>query len=515
MKNIKYIIFSLIAISSLTACKKVIDLYPESNLNTGTFYSNLDEVNAGLTACYAGLRAPLTTEWTLTELRSDNSVQGQTGTSNTQNKEFDQLDIFDPAPTNPNLLTYWKAVYTNIRNANIVLEKLGVVYDPATGKIEFQSVNIPIEDADRKRIAGEAMFIRAYHYFNLVRLFGGVFLVHKSISPAEAKQMNRSSVDDIYKLIIADLTTAKDVMPDVKYTGIAAANKGRVIGYTAKGLLAKVYLTLGDKTSAIPLLVDVKDNSGFGLENNYADIFSPSNEVGKEILFTIRFKSGSLGMGSPFSNLFAPLNSTGIVNGKAQGYNRPTSQIDTLTIDDGRRSVLLGTYGTGTNRVLYIKKYINPTTLENDAENDWPVLRYADILLMLAEAQGFNEDSKDLIDQVHRRGSPAEPLNLADIDSEDKFEQTLSNERRIEFAFENQRLFDLIRFGKTLHTINAVDVMKNSFAYENASYYSKFTPPYVLNEIQTNVKIPRLILPIPQQEIDTNSDIEIPQNDSY
>jgi hypothetical protein len=359
------------------------------------------------------------------------------------------------------------------------------------------------------------MFIRAYHYFNLVRLYGGVFLIHKSISPAEAKKTNRSSIDDMYKFIIADLTTAKDMMPEVKYTALPGADKGRVIGYTVKGLLAKVYLTLGDKAAAIPLLLDVKDNSGFGLEDTYANIFSPSNEVGKEILFTIRFKSGGLGMGSPFSNMFAPLNSTGIVNGRASGYNRPTSQLDTITNDDGRKAVLIGTFGTGTNRVLYFRKYISATTLENDAENDGPVLRYADILLMLAEAQGFTEDSKDLIDLVHRRGSPAEPLNLSDIDTEAKFEQTLSTERRIEFAFENQRFFDLVRFGKTLHTINAVDVMKNSFAYEYNAYYSRYTPPFVLNELQANVRTARLLLPIPQTEIDTNADIKIPQNESY
>ena len=89
----------------------------------------------------------------------------------------------------------------NIRNCNIILQKLGVSYDPTSGTISLANSNIPISIESRKQYAGEALFIRAYHYFNLVRLYGGVFLVHTPISPLESKSMNRATVADIYKLL--------------------------------------------------------------------------------------------------------------------------------------------------------------------------------------------------------------------------------------------------------------------------------------------------------------------------
>ena len=101
------------------------------------------------------------------------------------------------------------------------MQKLGVGYDPATGTISFITIEIPITETDRKQLAGEAMVIRAYHYFNLVRLFGGVFLIHQPITPEQAKQINRSTAADIYKLIIADLTTAATSMNSLKFNQIA------------------------------------------------------------------------------------------------------------------------------------------------------------------------------------------------------------------------------------------------------------------------------------------------------
>ncbi len=500
---------------SLTACKKTIDLYPESNLNTGTYYSNLTELTAGLTACYNGLQTPLNTEWALTELRSDNTMQRDPGSSNNDNTEFNALDMFMPSTTNTWIYDYWKATYSNIRNANIVLEKLGVVYDSTKGETEFKAINLPIEDADRKRLAGEALIIRAHHYFNMVRLFGGVFLIPRSISPKEAKTINRSSRESIYKFIVADLTAAKDAMPTTKYTQMAAADKGRVTGYTAKGMLAKVYLTMGNKSAAIPLLTDVKDNSGYGLESNYTNVFSTSNEVNKEILFTVRFKAGGLGLGSPFANWFAPYSSqTNVINGDGKGWNYPTREIDTLVLlpnSDPRRSTLIGTY-TVSKFPLYVKKFFSPVTIANDAENDWPVLRYSDILLMLAEAQGFNANSMALINMVHTRGG--QNPELIEIDSQQEFEEALAQERRIEFAFENQRFFDLVRFNTTLNTIKAIEVMQKHFENEFATHYKNYAS-LTLDDLKARVTTEKLLLPIPQTELDTNPEFGIPQNPGY
>lgn len=515
MKRFQYII--LLCCVGLFSCKKVIDVYPLSNLNTGTYYSNLEEMKAALAGCYNSLQRPLFYEWQLTELRSDNSKQGQPGSTASTNRDLSDLDMFTPSTSHQANYQYWLATYNNIRNVNVVLEKLGVVYDPASGAINFETISIPITEADRKQVAGEAMFIRAYHYFNLVRLYGGVFLVHKSIKASEAKTMNRVGADVIYKLIETDLKTAATSMSQLKYTQMPGTEKGRATTWAAKALLAKVYLTQNKKAEAITQLQDVINNSGHKLVTPYASVFSIDNEVNDEILFTIRYKAGGIGLGSPFANLFAPLGSgSAVVNGDGDGLNYPTADLDTLTNGDARKPTLIGVYGTGTAAKLYVKKYLSTLTIPDDAENDWPVLRYSDVLLMLAEAQGFSASSLQLISQVRQQHGGLPALDPAVVNSVALFEQALSTERRIEFAFENQRWFDLVRFNATLTTITAEQTMKDHFAREYQSHYRLYTPPTpTLAELQSNVTKDRLLLPIPQREIDNNTTLVIPQNPGY
>jgi hypothetical protein len=397
-----------------------------------------------------------------------------------------------------------------------LLQRLGVVYDPSTGAIAFNSIDIPISENDRKQLAGEALFIRAYHYFNLVRLFGGVFLVHEPITPSQAKTMNRSTAGDIYKLIEADLNTAISSMNVLKFNQITASDRGRATGWAAKGLLAKVYLTLNRKADAIAQLQDVISNSGYSLQAKYADIFSITNEVNSEILFAIRYKAGGLGIGSPFANTFAPLGTgSAVINGDGDGLNYPTADLDTLTNNDLRKPSLIGTFGTGSATKWYVKKFLSQVTLVDDAENDWPVLRYADILLMMAEAQGYSQSSLAFINSVRPRAGLA-VYTMATVTSVAEFETALSNERRIEFAFENQRWFDLVRFNATMTTITAEQTLKDHFADEYKAHYSRYLPPTpTLSELQGNITNQKLLLPIPQREIDTNTQLVIEQNPGY
>jgi starch-binding outer membrane protein, SusD/RagB family len=530
----KKLLFYIVAVcaTGLFGCKKVIDLYPQSNLNTATYYTNVNEVKAGLTGCYNGLQAPLNWEWMMTELRSDNSKQGVTGSSSASNRELNELDMFYLNPTHPRVYDYWAAVYNNIRNANIVLQKLGVVYDPATGTTSLAAINIPITDADRKQLAGEALFIRAYHYFNLVRLFGGVFIVYTPISPQEAKQMNRSSVEDVYKMIQADLVFAAASMNNLKYNQVPTADLGRATSWSVKTLLGKVYLALNKKADAITVLTDVKDNSGYALVTTagsagsaYANVFSASNEVNAEILFTVRYKAGGLGLGSPFANRFGPLNTgSAVVPGDGQGLNYPTADLDsTIKTGDARKAINVARFISGASTKSYTRKYfpnpnpaVNPQTMtSNDSESDWTVLRYADVLLMLAEAQGNNATSVGYINQVRTRsGAPA--ISAAGLTTTKLFEDTLSSERRMEFAFENHRWFDLLRYGTTMTTINAVDAMKDHFAKEYNVHYNAYpAPALTLAQLQANVTTQKLLLPIPQREIDTNTQLLISQNPGY
>lgn len=509
-------IILLFCCAGLFSCKKVIDLYPQSNLNTGTYYSNLEEVKAALTGCYNGMQRSLSNEWQFTELRSDNAKQGAPGSTASANRDLSDLDMFIPATSQQQIYNYWLATYNNIRNVNILLEKLGVTYDPGSGAITFNAISIPVTETDRRQLAGEAMFIRAYHYFNLVRLFGGVFLVHRPVSPVEAKQMNRVSLAEMYKLIEADLLTAATSMNNLKFNQIPATDLGRATRWAAKGLLGKVYLTLNRKPEAITQLQDVITNSGYALQSTYANVFSISNEVNSEILFAVRYKAGGFGLGSHFGNTFAPLGTgSAVINGDGDGLNYPTADLDTATNGDLRKPTLIGVFGTGSAAKWYVKKYLFPVTLVDDGESDWPVLRYADILLMMAEAQGYSQASLDLVNSVRpRAGLPN--YTLATITNVALFEQALSNERRIEFAFENQRWFDLVRFNTTLTTVTAIQTIRDHFADEYQAHYRLYLPPTpTLAELQGYITTDKLLLPIPQREIDNNTQLVIPQNPGY
>lgn len=508
--------FIIIGSLGLFSCSKTIDLKPESNPSTATYYSNPAEIRIALSGVYSGMRDPLFYEWQMTELRTDNSKQGQPGSTASTNRDLSDLDMFTPSTSHQGILNYWVQTYNNIRNANIVLQKLGVVYNEATGTIGLEDISMTITDADRKQFAGEALFIRAYHYFNLVRLFGGVFLTHTPLSPGESKTMNRVSADEIYKLIEADLKTAASYMNGLKFAQIPAADLGRATSWAAKGLLAKVYLTQNRKADAIPLLQDVITNSGYSLRPTYAEVFSTGSEMNSEILFTVRYKAGGLGQGSPFANTFAPLGTgSQVINGDGDGLNYPTADLDTATNGDARKPTLIGVFGTGSSAKYYVKKYFSPVTLVDDAENDFPVLRYADILLMLAEAQGYTPASVDLINSVRpRAGLPL--YTAAEINSVATFEKALSNERRIEFAFENQRFFDLLRFNKTMTTVTIEQTMKDHFADEYNTHYRLYVAPApTLQELYNATTPDHMLLPIPQREIDTNTQLTIPQNPGY
>jgi len=172
-------------------------------------------------------------------------------------------------------------------------------------------------------------------------------------------------------------------------------------------------------------------------------------------------------------------------------------------------------YVAGTRSEIYTRKYLAPVSIDGDGESDWPVLRFADILLMLAEAQGFTPASIDLMNAVRvRSGLAAYTANS--ITNTADFEKALANDRRLEFAFENHRWFDLVRYNSTFSTLTAEQVLKSHFAAEYNRHYATYpNPTPTLQELQNNVTRAHLLLPIPQEEIDANSQLVIPQNPGY
>jgi hypothetical protein len=466
-------------------------------------------------------------EWSLTELRSDNSIMGNPASTSTVNRDLSDLDLFIPSTSHAGNYNYWLANYYNIRNINLVLNSLGVDYEnkPDTS-LTYNKPIANVSEAVQKSLSAEASFLRAYHYFNLVRLYGGVFLVHEPISPKEATELNRVSVEEVYKLVIADLKNAEANGFGGKFNQINPANLGRANKWSARALLAKVYLTLNRKAEARTLLQNVIVNSGYSLQTSYANVFSVNNEMNSEILFAVRYKSGGLGLGSPFGNSFAPLNSgTAVVNGDGQGNNTPAvattvtavTGIDLIYLTgDSRRAVNIGVFGTGTNRRLYPAKHIAQQSIVRDGEVDWPILRFSDVLLMYGEAAG-NADANSLtyLNQVRTRaGLPA--ALAASVSTDIQFSDSLALERRRELAFENQRWFDILRFNTTLPTVkNSVQTIKDHYNNIIAHYNRYPLPRLSIAELQANVTQEKMLLPIPQREIDTNTKVVIAQNPGY
>lgn len=528
MKKIKYIVALSLLSFTVFSCKEVIDLEPISNVGAEDFYKNYTETNAALTGCYNGLHEPLYNEWMFAELRGDNANQGSTGSSAVPNTELNELDLFIVNPSHDKVYDYWLSTYKNIRAINYVLQSLGVNYQ--NGQIEITEGTAQMTDEQKHQIAGEALFLRAYHYFNLVRLYGGVFAITQPVDPKTAKQIDRNTIDECYQLITADLLKANELLPVRTFSQISGTNLGRANIWAAKSLLAKVYLTRGQKADALPLLNQVIDNSGYGLLSSYEDVFSITNEMNKEIIFAVRYKGGGFGLGSPFANLFAPNGSgNAVVNNDGNGFNDPTESLKIAYKtpftgpSDARKSVNIAQYSPS---VAYVKKFTSQVVNRYDAENDFPIIRFSDVLLMKAEAIGFDGadgTSVGIINQIRARAGAADYPGTGNFNSvfykypatgdnaidETTFKAALFNERRLELAFENQRYFDILRSGDALAIIRAY------FAQEYAVHYANYRPVITLDELQGYVTEERLLLPIPQREIDTNDQIKISQNPGY
>ncbi len=529
MNKFKHIIFITALAFTASSCEKVIDLDPISNPAIETFYRDYAEVNTALTGCYYGLQEPLYNEWMFTELRGDNAKQGIATSSSTANIELNELDMYTLNPTHPQIYTYWLGTYKNIRAINYVLLSLGVTYN--NGQITIGNGTATLTSAQKNQLIGEALFLRAYHYFKLVQLFGGIFIVTEPVDPKTSKQIARSSVAECYQLITADLNLAKDLMAKNTFSAIPSTDLGRANSWAAKAMLAKVYLTLNRNADALPLLDDVIANSGYGLLTSYADVFSITNEMNRETIFSVRYKAGGFGIGSPFSNLFAPTGSgNAVVNNDGNGFNYPTESIKTAYRSpatgpsDARKAVNIAQF-TATRP--YCKKYISQVVLRYDAENDFPIMRFADVLLMKAEASGYNGatgTSVTIINQIRERSGagafsgagdftaafykyPA--TGTASIVDVATFKTALFLERRLELAFENQRFFDMLRTG------DGANLVKAYIAEEYPVHYRNYRPVLTLAQIQANVTTDRLLLPIPQREIDTNDQIQITQNPGY
>ncbi len=530
----------LIYIAALTALAFTVvscmDNDPISTVDKKKFFKTPDDLKAALVGCYNGLQGPMYYEWQLTELRTDNSRIRTTSSTSSNTIALLQFDRAMIGSDHERVYNYWVASYATIGRCNDVLAD--------------ENIYIIKDELVRQQTKGQAQFLRAYNYFNLVRLFGPVIKVDKPISAAEAKKLSRLTTDEIYTFIEDDLKLAIDSLP-AQYSD--NGDKGRVTKWAAKAMLAKVYLTQQKYGEAERILAELVDGVGgsaytFSIKDiSYDQIFSEDNEMNPEILFTVRYKSGGFGLGSPFGNQFAPSSSgTCVINGDGDEYNYPSRDVakaftETYRDADGdiivrnglvnpytdnRKDVTMREYYTNPNisnpKVdrQYCCKYISQVDQKYDGERDWPVLRWSDVILMYAEVlneiNGPSQKVYDLINQTRTRAGYSITVEDKLVNYEYVGQAITKNmvrleielERRREFAFENQRWFDLVR------TNRAVEVMNKHYMTEPNE--PSATVPLYYEDINSGVPTldsKYLILPIPQKERDVNPNIS--QNPGY
>lgn len=497
-----YLFVSLLGIGlSLTGCSRnFLDQEPESSLLGANFWKTESDLKQGVVGAYSSLRGMGGfSYWVFGEMRSDNTTfQYNEPQRGQENREF--VDEFLVTPDNILIRDYWRQCYEGIARCNDVLDNVD---------------RIPMSDAAKSQAIGEVKFLRAFHYFNLVRQFGGVPLkLSITTSPAQANSKGRASIDEVYTQIIADLNDAVAQLPAV--TDYAAADKGRVSKGSANALLGEVFMTQKKFGEA---LVALRKVTGYSLMSDYASIFTPANKNNVESIFEIQYLGAVPDLSSNLMYQFAPFNSGTVVTqdpgtnlNYTSGWNTPTADlIASYEPADIRKNVSLAegfNSGAGFVGVPYVKKYNHGFVQPGQTNVNFPVIRYADVLLMIAEClneQSFNANGEafTLLNQIRSRaqlpaktaGNTNPALNVPD---QQAFRQAIFQERKVELAFENHRWYDLVRSG------NAVAIMTAHGQREKAGNANLPSNSYAVN---TN----RLLLPIPQREVTLDNLTQNPQ----
>ncbi len=493
----------ILAAAVLAAASCDLNRYPVSEVAADAYVTDARSVENLVMGAYNALYDVAQYEWAVTELRSDNVRMRVNASTAQDTKEIQQLDNGTILSGNSFVGEYWDGAYRVINRANSVLPYLDVVEDPVA----------------RASFEGEALFLRAWMYFNIVRLWGPTFIVTRKTGADEARHMQRSSVDEVYAQIEQDLEKVIDeeLLP-LKRSGAAL---GRADLRAAKAMLAKVYAThykVSDEhyAKAKELLSDVvtacgNPTSGASLVP-YDKVFATNNEMNDEIIFAIRYRSGKLGIGSPFTTLYAPINNGGnVAIGSPKHYNFPSDNLIAAYNEnpgDKRKDVTLQenylnkTTGAIVN-ARFCNKFIDPAmTSENDAENDFPVIRLGDVMLLLAELSnelsGPSTEALTLLNAIRERaGIPT--YSLDEVNTKYAFREAVRKERRVELALENQYWFDLLRWGTAVSRVNAF--------FQSEPFFGDYD--FTVNPIAEW----QTMLPIPQSVKNVNS--EVAQNPGY
>jgi starch-binding outer membrane protein, SusD/RagB family len=454
--QIKRYILPIVAFSALVGCKKdYLSLDPVTSYSYYNFPQNEGQVEQAVVGCYRQLMPVYNSYmWVWGDMLSDNT-SFRYNPSDRGGQELERIEEFVGASNEGTIEGTYKDFYEGVSRSNYVLQSLG--------NIVFAS------DSVKKIREGEAKFFRAFHYFNLVRLFGDVPIVTKVIIEPNANMAidyPRKPVQEVYdQVIYPDALEAIDKLPAT----VPNTQKGRLTKAAAYMLLAKAYMTNGRFADA---LTNLNAITGFSLHPLYASNFNPATKNGVESIFEIQvfaIPAAAGGYSFSFMNQWAPWGTGSTfwtASNSRGGLNQPTNDLNNAyETGDLRKPVTIQSSGTGSATILGMRKFAYPD-VANPALNaaQWPVYRFADVLLSRAECLnegGFpNAQAFTALNQVRTRaGLPNKTQGNANpalaINSQADFRLAIEKERRLEFAGEGHRWFDLLRTNRAIPVMTA------------------------------------------------------------
>lgn len=475
----KYILMLTTVSLVLSSCEDFLELAPEHQINEQAFYKTAEDFETALIGTYAPWQelheSPLIR---MGELTTDNAEI--TWSSPTINES--ELDENAVTSTNGFVGSVWSTGFQTVSRCNNILNRIE---------------GAPIDETLKSQYKAEALFLRAYSYFYLVRFFGDLPIIETSFtSPNEvaAFDMTRQPAEEVYQLIISDLTTASGLFTQDDLP------KSRASVGAAKTLLGKVYLRRQQWADAAEVLKEVIDMNQYSLMPDYKTLFTNNNDNLAESIFEIPYLSGDIGEGNGFSSIFMPPRfDMAMFPGNMQGSGRVIPTVDIVNEyepGDSRfaasigESVLLVTGDYAQDR--HGLKFVDFTVgLSGDGGINFTALRYADVLLMYAEALNELDDTptaEDYLNLVRERA------DLAPVDglSKEDFRLAMEHERRVEFVLEGHRWHDLVRTGRALEVMN--------------DYWADRGLAFTLEPHE-------LLMPIPSREISIDPNLE--QNPGY
>lgn len=446
MKKLNIFLISIGLI--LTSCEDFLTVLPETNMSSVTFFRKEQDFKQAVNAAYAPMRTIVNDRaWLLNEMRSDNTIYARNilfGATEQQEDLSDHaLPEADGITSNVHVLEQYRLNYLIISRINQILAEID---------------NVEFDVESKNNIKGQAYYLRSFAYYDLVRYFQSVPLHLVPVTNREEAAHPLASEAEIYTQVISDAQQAVQLLPPRDQQEL-----GRLTSGAARMLLADIYITQKRWEEAEVLLKEIVNSNQYQLMESYADVFSESvgNKNNAESLYEVQFLEGAAGMAGTFMYLFMPrpmsAQEVGSLTGTAnpqplpgQGNNVPTPDIiNAYEPGDERKDASIG-YITLSGSLRddkeypYIRKFAKEHALHNNHGINFPIYRYAEVLLFLAEAlneQGKTSEAEPFLNQVRNRAG----LENTAASSQADMREAIFMERRVELAFENKRWFDITR----------------------------------------------------------------------